>query len=74
MTAIIRHCPDCGRDRFFEQHSSFEHSGAAEWCATSADDCSPEWYCLICGAVLLLGDAPIVLEPVLSAGVRDRVA
>jgi len=79
MTEIIRRCPDCGLDRPFQQHQ-----GVADWCADaddryspdwpSADRHCPEWYCVACGAALLIGDIPIVIEPVSSASRRDRVA
>ena len=69
MSDIIRHCPDCGRDLYLEQHH-----GVGGWCPDSADARCPEWYCQLCGAALLIGTVPAALEPVLSAAVRDRVA
>jgi len=69
MTEIIRHCPDCGRDRPFEQHH-----GLAGCCSDTADRYCPEWHCLSCGAGLLIGEVPMALEPVFAAGIRDRVA
>jgi hypothetical protein len=69
MTEIIRHCPDCGQDRPFQQHH-----GAAGWCSDTGDCRCPEWHCLVCGAVLLIGDIPTVPERIFSAGIRDRVA
>jgi len=68
MSQIIRRCPDCRRDRPFEQH----HGGG--WCPVSEDRDCPEWYCLACGAVLLTGDMPILLHKVSTARIRDRVA
>ena len=72
MTEIIRHCPDCGRSRLFAQH----HDRAAGCCPDSADQSCPEWYCVVCGATLLIGAIPPVPEPrrAVAAGVRDRVA
>jgi hypothetical protein len=71
-----RRCPDCGGNRQFEQHH-----GPAGWCPDSPDRYCPEWYCLACGAALLIGDAPTVADAVAlagvadhSAGIRDRVA
>lgn len=71
-----RICPDCGGDRQFEQHH-----GPAGWCPDAPDRCCPEWYCLACGAALLIGDAPTVADtmglpgvPGRSAVIRDRVA
>jgi uncharacterized protein (DUF983 family) len=68
MTEIIRHCPDCGRGRLFAQHHSL-----AEYCPDSADECCPEWYCVVCGATLVIGAAPVGRVDTL-AGQRDRVA
>ena len=69
MTDIIRHCPDCGRDRSLEQHHD-----SALWCPDTADSCCPEWYCSGCGAALLIGSVPISAELAITAGVRARVA
>jgi hypothetical protein len=68
MTEIIRHCPDCGRSRLFAQHHEL-----AGCCPDSADECCPEWYCVICGATLVIGAAPAGRGDAL-AGQRDRVA
>ncbi len=71
-----RRCPDCGGDRQFEQHH-----GPAGWCPDTLDRHCPEWYCLACGAALLIGGVPTVAEAVALTGVaghpaeiRDRVA
>lgn len=69
MTEIIRHCPDCGRGRFFAQHH-----GLAGRCPDSADQCCPEWYCVVCGATLLIGAVPAASTAREPAGRRDRVA
>lgn len=69
MSEIIRHCPDCGRDRAFEQLHVM--SGC---CPDAADLDCPEWYCLVCGATVLTGDIPVVRLPVAIFGIRDRVA
>jgi hypothetical protein len=45
-----RDCPDCGFPREFAQHHP-----AGEVCPDSQDGCCPEWYCLECGAALLIG-------------------
>lgn len=52
MTQTTWHCPDCGRDRLFEQHH------AAGDCPDSADGECPEWACTECGAALLSGFTP----------------
>jgi hypothetical protein len=50
MAQIIRHCPDCGWDRPFEQH----HDRPGE-CPDSPDGDCAEWSCTACGAGLLIG-------------------
>jgi hypothetical protein len=69
MTDIIRHCPDCGRDRSLEQHH-----GSACWCPDTADSYCPEWYCQGCGAALFIGAIPITPGLALPARARARVA
>ena len=69
MAEIIRHCPDCGLDRSITQHH-----GIASRCPDSPDLCCPEWYCVTCGAALLIGGIPVVPTPAWTAGLRDRVA
>jgi hypothetical protein len=50
MVEKTRHCPDCGRDRLFEQHHQ-----VAGGCPDSPDGWCPEWLCTQCGAALLVG-------------------
>jgi hypothetical protein len=69
MTDIIRHCPDCGRDRSLEQHH-----GTGRWCPDAAGSDCPEWYCAGCGAALLIGVNPLSPELAAGAELRDRVA
>ena len=69
MAEIIRHCPDCGLDRSITQHH-----GLSGRCPDSPDRCCPEWYCVTCGAALLIGDIPVVLNTARMVGLRDRVA
>ena len=69
MIDIIRHCPDCGRDRSLAQHHR-----SAGWCPDTADEYCPEWYCQLCGAALLIGEVPAARAKVPSAAIRDRVA
>jgi hypothetical protein len=64
-----RYCPDCGRSQSFEQHH-----GPAGWCPDTADRYCPEWYCLACGAALLIGAFPVEADLVGPAEIRDRVA
>ena len=61
MTEMTWHCPDCRRDRLFEQHHD------AGNCPDSADGECPEWACTGCGAALLVSlvycPGDVVLEP-----------
>lgn len=47
MAQLVRHCPDCCRDRPFEQL----HDRA---CPDTPDGECPEWMCAACGAALLI--------------------
>jgi hypothetical protein len=68
MTQAVRHCPDCGWDRPFEQHH--EQPGS---CPDSPDGDCPEWSCTACGAALLVGVSWLgAAAPVARA--RGRVA
>jgi hypothetical protein len=69
MTEIIRHCPNCGRDRPLAQHH-----GVPGRCPDVSDGQCPEWFCLNCGTAVILGGAPAPFELRHAAGVRDRVA
>jgi hypothetical protein len=64
MVEMVRHCPDCGSDRQFEQHHP-DQGG----CPDSRDGYCPEWSCTACGAGLLIGFIPFLYE---SAGIADR--
>jgi hypothetical protein len=69
MTEIIRHCPDCGRDRPYAQ----QHATLACCPDISGGEC-PEWFCLACGTAVILGDVPDRFELPVAASLRDRVA
>ena len=69
MTQVIRHCPDCGWDRFFGQHHA-----AAGSCPDSPDGDCPEWYCTDCGAAMLIGLDSTLRDAAEAIFVRDRVA
>jgi hypothetical protein len=59
MTEMFRDCPECGADHLFAQCHP-------DWggCPDSADGCCPEWYCVDCGTVLVIGALPArPLEP-----------
>jgi hypothetical protein len=59
MTQIVRHCPDCGGERAFEQpHRTPGECPDASGALGTSGDC-PEWACTACGAALLLG-LPVV--------------
>ncbi len=73
MTDEIRLCPECGFQREFAQL----HPAAGQ-CRDSADGQCPEWFCVRCGAGVLirLHPAAVHASRVLarSAGRLDRVA
>jgi hypothetical protein len=69
MAQIIRHCPDCGWDRPFEQHH--DQPGA---CPDSLDGDCTEWSCTACGTGLLIGVIWLSSEPVDAVELRGRVA
>jgi hypothetical protein len=72
MAETLRHCQDCGLDRQFEQLH-----GLAGHCPDAPDGQCPEWACVACGAVLIIGLSSLMP---LSGAVRrpvvelDRVA
>jgi hypothetical protein len=69
MAQIIRHCPDCGWDRPFEQHH--DQPGA---CPDALDGDCAEWSCTACGTGLLIGVIWLACEPVDAVELRGRVA
>jgi hypothetical protein len=69
MTEIIRHCPDCGWDRWYAQH----HADPG-CCPDTSDGHCPEWFCLTCGTTVILGGVPAPFELSETVGLRDRVA
>jgi hypothetical protein len=69
MAQIVRHCPECGWDRPFEQH----HDQPGE-CPDSLDGDCTEWSCTACGAGLLIGVIWFSPEPARAAELRGRVA
>jgi hypothetical protein len=69
MTEIVRYCPNCGWDRPLEQH----HIGSG-CCPDAVDGICPEWFCLTCGAAVILGDVPAPFELPRAVGIRARVA
>jgi hypothetical protein len=69
MTDIVRDCPNCGWDRPLGQHHP-----APGCCPDVIGGHCPEWFCLSCGAAVILGDVPGPSELRHPVGVRDRVA
>lgn len=69
MIDMFRDCPDCGTQREFSQHH-----GEAGLCPDSADGSCPEWFCLACGAGLLIGLLPGTGGAAGSAEPLHRVA
>ncbi len=69
MAQLVRHCPDCGSDRPFEQYHQ-EDLG----CPDSPDGECPEWSCTACGAALFIDFVPYAHETSRMSAIRDRVA
>ncbi|HLQ55308.1 MAG TPA: hypothetical protein VK162_13695 [Streptosporangiaceae bacterium] len=69
MAQMVRHCPDCGSDRPFEQYHAESYG-----CPDSPDGQCPEWSCTACGAALFIGFVPYVGETSRMPDIRDRVA
>ena len=69
MIETIRHCPDCGQDQPFERL----HGRDGDCCDT-ADGYCPEWFCLSCGAGLLIGCISYQREPAWVKRPRGLVA
>jgi hypothetical protein len=69
MAQVIRHCPDCGWDRPFEQH----HAAAGNCPDAPGGDC-PEWSCTGCGAALLIDFDDNLHDAAEALGSRDMVA
>ena len=69
MTEIIRYCPDCGWDRPYAQHHP-----APRCCQDAADEDCAEWFCVACGAAVILGGVPSPFARPEPAGVHGRVA
>lgn len=64
IEALFRACRDCGSEAGFEQPPCAEDHGP---------DC-PEWFCLECGSVLMVGP-PIFVDGALSESeMPDRPA
>jgi hypothetical protein len=69
MTQVIRHCPECGPERFFEQY----HATAGS-CPDSPDGDCPEWSCADCGAAVLIGLDSTLRHGAEAPELRARVA
>jgi hypothetical protein len=69
MVEMIRHCPDCGQDRPFEQCHPQDGS-----CPDGVDGCCPEWLCADCGVGLLIGFVPYQGQPARAERLRRLVA
>jgi hypothetical protein len=68
MIETIRHCPDCGQVRRFEQ----PHPDSGE-CPDSPDGSCPEWLCTGCRAAWLIGYVRYLRAPA-AAHLHRRVA
>jgi hypothetical protein len=62
-------CPDCRDMRAFAQVHPDPGS-----CFDGSDGMCPEWYCLTCGAAVLLGVLPAPGQPLSAAELTGRAA
>jgi len=69
MVETFRYCPECGRDRFFEQ----PHPVAGS-CPDAVDGCCAEWGCTACGAAMLIGFTSYPARPAYARQPARRVA
>jgi hypothetical protein len=75
MTEMNRYCPDCDRERLFEQH----HAADGTCPDTPGGQCQ-EWFCTECGAAIIAGSPPAAVTgfapaaPRLARAPRRRVA
>jgi hypothetical protein len=63
------YCPDCGETRAFAQVHPDPGS-----CSEASGGICPEWYCIACGAALLLGTIPAPWQPLSTAELTGRAA
>ena len=69
MHQIDEYCPDCRETGTFIQ----VHSDPGR-CLDAPDGMCPEWYCLACGAAVLLGSVPAQRQPLSTAELTGRAA
>ena len=69
MNQIDAYCPDCRETGTFAQVHS--HPGR---CLDASDGICPEWYCIACGAAVLLGILPAQQQPLSMAELTGRAA
>ncbi len=69
MNQIDAYCPDCRETGTFAQ----VHSGQGR-CLDASDGICPEWYCIACGAAVLLGILPAQQQPLSMAELTGRAA
>lgn len=69
MVETIRYCPDCSRERLFEQPHAL-----AGTCPDTADGSCAEWFCAGCGAALLIGFMSAAAQPTFTQQPGSRVA
>ena len=69
MVESIRHCPDCGWDRLFEQPHP-----VCGTCPDAPDGCCAEWSCTGCGAAMLIDVTSQVADTAYARRPVSRVA
>ena len=69
MNQIDGYCPDCRENGTFAQ----AHSDPGN-CSDASGGMCPEWYCIACGAAVLLGTVPARRQPLSMAELTGRAA
>ena len=69
MNQMDSNCPDCQETRAFAQ----VHSDPGD-CLDASGGLCQEWYCMGCGAAVLLGTVPAQRQPLSTAELAGRAA
>jgi hypothetical protein len=69
VNQVDRDCPDCRETGAFAQAHPDPGS-----CSDASDGICPEWYCIACGAAVLLGTLPAQRQPLSTAELTGRAA
>ena len=69
MNQISSYCPDCRDLKAFAPAHPDPRS-----CSDGPEGICPEWYCMACGAAVLLGILPAPGQPLGNAELTERAA